>query len=74
MPNSHQEVNGMLLSKLDAAIVVRQKKLVPENLIALIRKLLFAHELGETLKHNIGQIMPHEANEKISEIILKLVG
>jgi len=74
MPDSHQEVNGMLLSKLDAAIVVRQKKLVPENLIGLIRKLLFAHELGETLKHNIGQIMPHEANEKISEIILKLVG
>jgi UDP-N-acetylglucosamine--N-acetylmuramyl-(pentapeptide) pyrophosphoryl-undecaprenol N-acetylglucosamine transferase len=72
MPESHQEINGMLLAKLDAAIVVRQKKLEPENLIALIRKLLFAHELGEVIKHNIGKIMPHDANEKISEIIIKL--
>lgn len=72
MPESHQEVNGMLLAQLDAAIVVRQKKLVPQNFIGLIRKLLFAHELGETLRSNIGKIMPHDAAEKISEIIIKL--
>lgn len=71
MPVSHQEVNGMLLAKMEAAIVVRQKKLEPKIFIGLVRKFLFARELQETLKHNIAKIMPHNANEKISEIILK---
>ncbi len=72
MPQSHQELNGLLLMRLEAAIVVSQKRMTPEGLVGLIRKLLFAQEAQDILKHNIGKIMPHEANEKISEIILKL--
>lgn len=72
MPQSHQEFNGFLLIRAEAAIVISQKHVTPEGFVKLIRKLLFAHEAQEILKHNIGKIMPHEANEKISEIILKL--
>jgi UDP-N-acetylglucosamine--N-acetylmuramyl-(pentapeptide) pyrophosphoryl-undecaprenol N-acetylglucosamine transferase len=72
MPESHQELNGMLLSQLEAAIVVRQKNLNSKNFVGLIRKVLFANDLEKMLKHNIGKIMPHEANAKISEIIIKL--
>jgi UDP-N-acetylglucosamine--N-acetylmuramyl-(pentapeptide) pyrophosphoryl-undecaprenol N-acetylglucosamine transferase len=72
MPQSHQEFNGRLLIRAEAAIVISQKKINPAGFIGLIRKLLFAREAQEILKHNIGQIMPHEANEKISGEILKL--
>jgi len=73
MPNSHQEINGRLLSQLEAAIVVRQKNLNPKNFTGLIRRVLFARDLEKTLKRNIGKIMPHDADEKIAEIIIKLV-
>jgi UDP-N-acetylglucosamine--N-acetylmuramyl-(pentapeptide) pyrophosphoryl-undecaprenol N-acetylglucosamine transferase len=72
MPQSHQELNAFLLIKLEAAIVISQKRVTPEGFTALIRKLLFAGEAQEILKHNIGRIMPHDATEKISEIIIKL--
>ncbi len=72
MPESHQEINGLLLSKLDAAVVMRQKKITAKIFTGLIRKILFAHELQQILKQNIAKIMPHDATEKISEIILKL--
>lgn len=71
MPQSHQEQNGLLLVRMEAAIVVSQKRVTATGFTGLIRKLLFAQEAQDILKHNIGKIMPHEANEKISEIILK---
>jgi UDP-N-acetylglucosamine--N-acetylmuramyl-(pentapeptide) pyrophosphoryl-undecaprenol N-acetylglucosamine transferase len=72
MPQSHQELNGLLLIRSEAAIVLNQKRITPAGFVALIRKVLFAQEAQNILKHNIGQIMPHEANEKISDIIYKL--
>jgi UDP-N-acetylglucosamine--N-acetylmuramyl-(pentapeptide) pyrophosphoryl-undecaprenol N-acetylglucosamine transferase len=72
MPQSHQEINGLFLTRMEAAIVVNQSRMTPAGFNGLIRKLLFAPEAQDILKHNIGKIMPHEANEKISEIILKL--
>jgi UDP-N-acetylglucosamine--N-acetylmuramyl-(pentapeptide) pyrophosphoryl-undecaprenol N-acetylglucosamine transferase len=72
MPQSHQELNGLFLIRAEAAIVIGQKRVTPASFIGLVRKLLFAQEAQDILKHNIGKIMPHEANEKISELILKL--
>lgn len=72
MPQSHQEQNGLLLIRLEAAIVISQRRVTSSGFVRLIRKLLFAQEAQDILKHNIGKIMPHEANEKIAEIILKL--
>src|SRR6185503_5209430 len=72
MPNSHQEINGGLLVKETAAIVLNQAKIKAENFTNLVRKLLFEPEAQEVLKTNIGTIMPHGADKKIAEIILKL--
>ena len=71
MPQTHQELNGYLMTEYDAAIVASQKRINPENFVRLIRKLLFAGEAQEALKNNIGKVMPHNANQKIAEIILK---
>jgi len=72
MPRSHQEFNAVLLVRLEAAIVISQSRATPESFTALIRRLLFAGEAQNILKHNIGKIMPHDAAEKIGEIIIKL--
>ena len=72
IPQSHQELNALFMAHLDAAIVLKQDKIKTENFISLIRRLLFAGQAQESLKNNIAKIMPHNANQKISEIILKL--
>jgi UDP-N-acetylglucosamine--N-acetylmuramyl-(pentapeptide) pyrophosphoryl-undecaprenol N-acetylglucosamine transferase len=72
MPDSHQEFNAILLMRLEAAIVISQKRMSPEGFTGLIRKFLFAQEAQNLLKENIAKIMPHDAAERISDIILKL--
>ncbi|HYV33388.1 MAG TPA: UDP-N-acetylglucosamine--N-acetylmuramyl-(pentapeptide) pyrophosphoryl-undecaprenol N-acetylglucosamine transferase [Candidatus Limnocylindria bacterium] len=72
MPESHQEINGMLFVQTNSAIVLKQGKLKASNFVPLIRKLLFAHEAQEELKNNISKIMPRGSTEKISEIITKI--
>ncbi|HYV33323.1 MAG TPA: UDP-N-acetylglucosamine--N-acetylmuramyl-(pentapeptide) pyrophosphoryl-undecaprenol N-acetylglucosamine transferase [Candidatus Limnocylindria bacterium] len=72
LPESHQEINALFLLRANAAVVLNQQRVVPEAFIELIRKLLFAHEAQVALKANIEKIMPHDANKKISEIIIKL--
>jgi UDP-N-acetylglucosamine--N-acetylmuramyl-(pentapeptide) pyrophosphoryl-undecaprenol N-acetylglucosamine transferase len=70
MPKSHQELNGYMLAKLDAAIVVTQERLNSIILTELVRKLLFEHKLQQELKKNISKIMPKNSVTKISEIIV----
>lgn len=73
MPQSHQELNALLMVELQAAIVLNQDKIKPENFTKLVRRLLFAGEAQQILKTNINNIMPKEANKKITEIILKII-
>ncbi len=73
MPMSHQEVNGWWLMEQDAAIVLKQQRVKPEAFVSLIRKLLFSLEAQQELQKNISKIMPHTANSKISELIVKII-
>lgn len=72
MPQTHQELNALLMMEMQAAIVLNQNKIKAENFTNLIRKLLFAGEAQEILKTNISKIMPREGSKKIADIILKL--
>ncbi len=72
MPESHQELNGFLLYRQQAAIVLDQRGVSAEGLVQVVRRLLFEPALQERLKDNIGKIMPHDSNAKISDIIVKL--
>ena len=55
MPNSHQEMNAFMLMRDNAAIILNQNKLSAQSLTAILRKLLFAHDIQTELKHNIGK-------------------
>ncbi len=72
MPDSHQEINGLLLYRLDAAIVLQQHLLNPARLVELVRKLLFDAEAQKILQRNIGLIMPRRAAEKVADLVVKL--
>ena len=73
MPNSHQEINGLLLKSFGAGLVAAQKDLSPGVLPKLLRDVLFNYNLQKHLSERIGQIMPHNAAEKIAKIIIKTV-
>lgn len=72
MPDSHQELNAWLLYEQQAAVVLDQQELGPAGLVKLIRKLLFEHQLQQSLKKNIAAIMPKNSAVKIADIIVKL--
>ena len=72
MPGTHQDLNAYLLIHNNAAIVLSQKKITLAGFVNLVRRLLFAQEAQDVLTQNIGELMPHDSNDKISSIILKL--
>lgn len=71
MPDSHQENNAQLLYEQQAALVLDQKETSPEQLLTIIRRLLFDFPAQEKLRDNIKKIMPHKAAEKVATIVLK---
>lgn len=73
MPMSHQEFNGLLLIKNQAALVLRQKNITSESFVNLVRKLLFEYQASKFLTNNISKLMPHNSSSKIVEIITKLI-
>ena len=72
LPDSPQEVNALYLRQAEAAIILNQNQITSTGFVSFIRKLLFEREFPEFLKHNIGEIMPKDANRKIADIIIKL--
>ncbi len=71
IPHSHQEYNAKLLEDNAAAFVITQKELDAEVLPHLIRKLLFKYQTQLGVIKQMQKIMPHDAAEKIAEIIVK---
>lgn len=72
MPNSHQEDNAGFLWYCKAAVVLDQNRIVEERLVSLLKNLLFKPDTLKMLSVNIKKIMPHNASEKIAELILDL--
>ena len=72
MPDSHQIENALMLKYSDAALVLNQDYLNAEELVSIIRKLMYDIELQNSLRQNIGKIMPRGATHKIAQIILEL--
>ncbi len=72
MPESHQEANALVLAAAKAAICVLQEDLNPEKLVLVVRNIIHEFDLQKTLKQNISEIMPKDATEKVSKIILDL--
>lgn len=71
MPKSHQEYNAWTLSQREASVVISQKLLDAEKFSGIIRKVLIDGVLQKKIQNNIGKVMPHGANEKISHILIE---
>lgn len=72
LPDSHQLHNAEILAEKDAAVVLDQTGLKGEDLVQLIKKLMYNGSWQSELKENISKIIPQGAAEKISNIILEL--
>lgn len=73
MPDSHQEQNAKFFAKQKAAIVLRQKTLIPERFVKTVKNLLLNRELRFELSNNISKIMPADATEKFIKEVVKLI-
>jgi UDP-N-acetylglucosamine--N-acetylmuramyl-(pentapeptide) pyrophosphoryl-undecaprenol N-acetylglucosamine transferase len=72
MPDSHQEENAAYLWYTKAAIVLDQKRIEPSKVVALIKNLLFKHDMQKALIANVKKVMPHNAGQKIADLIIEL--
>jgi len=73
IPDSHQEENAKIFKEKQAAIVLQQKELTAEKLVANIKKLLDDKMLRNMLSSNIGQVIKRGANEKIARIAERIM-
>ncbi|TSC66142.1 MAG: UDP-N-acetylglucosamine--N-acetylmuramyl-(pentapeptide) pyrophosphoryl-undecaprenol N-acetylglucosamine transferase [Candidatus Doudnabacteria bacterium Gr01-1014_77] len=72
MPDSHQTENATILLVLQAALVISQGTLSGERLVDIVRKVMYDWEYQNTIRENIHKLMPHNATEKISKILVDI--
>lgn len=73
MPDSHQEDNAQIFADKKAAIVLAQKDLTAKKITKEIKNLLNDEQLRNKLRNNIKGVIKTGANEKMAEIIKKLL-
>jgi UDP-N-acetylglucosamine--N-acetylmuramyl-(pentapeptide) pyrophosphoryl-undecaprenol N-acetylglucosamine transferase len=69
---NHQYYNAMVLGKADAAIVIEQKDVTPEKIIAEIEKLYKNPERAEIMSHNAKKLHLSDTPERILKVVDKL--
>ncbi len=72
MPDSHQEENAFYVASRGAAVVLSQKYISSEGLVRVVRKMLIDGDLQERLKKHMGELMPKNGTEQISNIVLSV--
>lgn len=72
LPNSAQMENVRYLASCKAAVGVLEDYLEPRFIVSLVRKILWNREIQNTLKTNIKKIMPHDADQKIAKLLIKV--
>jgi UDP-N-acetylglucosamine--N-acetylmuramyl-(pentapeptide) pyrophosphoryl-undecaprenol N-acetylglucosamine transferase len=74
MPDSHQEENGEVLKRKNAAVVLNKEEFNPETLARVIVSLKFNQKRCELLTGNMKNLMPHDSAERIAKIIIEKFG
>ncbi|MDD5291124.1 MAG: undecaprenyldiphospho-muramoylpentapeptide beta-N-acetylglucosaminyltransferase [Patescibacteria group bacterium] len=69
IPDSHQEDNAQIFAKNEAAIVLDQKKLTPNDFTNKIKELLKNEELRNKLRNNAAEVMKKGGSEAIVKIV-----
>lgn len=69
---NHQYHNAMVLGKADAAVVIEQKNVTNEKIIAEIEKLYNDRDRLTLMSHNAAKLHVADTNQRILEVIDKL--
>lgn len=69
---NHQYHNAMVLGKADAAVVIEQKNVTNEKIIAEIEKLYNDRDRLILMSHNAAKLHVADTNQRILEVIDKL--
>lgn len=69
---NHQYHNAMVLGKADAAVVIEQKNVTNEKIIAEIEKLYSDRDRLTLMSHNAAKLHVADTNQRILEVIGKL--
>jgi UDP-N-acetylglucosamine--N-acetylmuramyl-(pentapeptide) pyrophosphoryl-undecaprenol N-acetylglucosamine transferase len=73
LPNSHQEDNAEIYFEQKAAIVLDQQELTIKELSDSIEKLVTDYDFRSKLRNNVKNIIRKGANEKIAEIVKRIL-
>jgi len=71
---SHQEVNANYFAEKKAIVLLKSKKINPQNLLIKIRELILDNEQRALLSLNISKLASIEASKKISKVVLENIG
>ena len=73
MPDTHQEDNAAVFSSAEAAVVLDQRELTPEKLVAEVKRILSDATLKEKLQNNISKVIKRGATENFLGIIWEMI-
>lgn len=74
MPDSHQEENAAIFSSVGAAMVLSQGRLTATKLLQAINEIMNNENRQFLFQENMEKAMKPGANEKLVEIIAKIIG
>ncbi len=70
MFKSHQEANAIEFGRNNAAVILPEKNLSPDEFCQAIKELVFDKPALDNLSRNLSKIMAQNAGKKIAEIII----
>lgn len=73
LPDSHQEDNANFLAQQEAALVLAEKNLKPENFVEAVKAILLDQKMRSHLSTQIKKIIKPGAKESFLMIIMSLV-
>jgi UDP-N-acetylglucosamine--N-acetylmuramyl-(pentapeptide) pyrophosphoryl-undecaprenol N-acetylglucosamine transferase len=73
MPNTHQEKNANVFYKNNAAVIVQQKYLNDNSFVKIILDLINKKPRLDNLSLNIKKMIPQDAAERVSEVVMDII-
>lgn len=73
IPDSHQEANAKIFAEKNAAVVLAQDKISNQEFVARIKNLINDKNTQNELSANIQTVIKKGANERLVEIVRKII-
>ena len=70
LPDSPQMQNVQLLSLLKCAVAVSQDLFTPDNLLKVVRNILWSADLQKIMQDNVKKLQPKDADKKLAKVLI----